>query len=96
MSLFKQLRGLVVVPPSPRPPRVILGPSDNEVKCRFSRFEPIMTDGPVPVRGTRIGWKRTDAGPLGAIYANPVSGRRELWGLDLHTHKPRRIAILSC
>lgn len=94
MSLFKQLRGHPIVPPS-RASKVIVGPSDDEVKHRFSRFEPIMSDGPVPVRGTRIGWKRTDVGPLGAIYANPLTARRELWVLDLHSHKPRKIATLT-
>lgn len=70
-------------------------PSDEQVKRHFARFEPIMTDGPVPVRGRRIGWKRTHAGRLGSIYLNQLSGRRELWALDVHTGRPFRLAVLS-
>jgi hypothetical protein len=95
MSLYSQLRGLVVVPSHRQPAKVIVGPSDEEVKSRFERFVPILSDGPVPVHGVRIGWKRTTAGPLGAIFANPVTNRRELWALDLHTHKPRHLAVLQ-
>jgi hypothetical protein len=93
MSLYSQLRGLVVVPHQ-QSAKVIVGPSDEEVKSRFAHFAPVLSDGPVPVRGVRIGWKRTTAGPLGAIFANPLTNRRVLWALDLHSHKPRHLAVL--
>jgi hypothetical protein len=56
MSLFKRPRGRGVIAAS-RPAKVTIGPSDDEVKSRFELFEPIIINGPVPVRGMRIGGK---------------------------------------
>lgn len=98
MSLFR----LVQVPTS-RPrhqaaPRstanVVVAPSDEDVRRIMKRARVIMKDGPVDVQGKLIGWKHTDAGPLGAIFANPLTNRRELWALDFSTRKPRPIAVL--
>lgn len=77
--------------------QVIVGPSDDEVKAVFTRLRVIMHDdpaAPVPVEAKLVGWKRTNAGPLGAIFASPLTNRRELWALDLKTRKPRCIAVL--
>lgn len=88
-----------VLQPAPQyvavqPARVVVAASDDEVKRRLSRFRVVMDDGPVPVEAKLIGWQRTHAGSLAAIFANPLSNRRELWALDFRTHKPRMIAVL--
>jgi hypothetical protein len=75
--------------------RVIVAPSDDEVKRTLTRFQPVLGDGPVPVRGRRIGWKKTNAGPLGAIFVNELTGRRTLWVLDFQSRRPRQLAVLT-
>lgn len=98
MSLFK-----LVQVRSPRPrhhatprsaPNIVVAPSDEEVRKVMQRTRVVMKDGPVDVEGQLIGWKKTDAGPLGAIFANPLTNRRELWALDFTTRKPRPLAVL--
>lgn len=74
---------------------VVVAPSDNEVKRVFSRFAPVLHDGPVPVRGRLVGWKNTNSGGLGAIFANELTGRRTLWVLDFQSRRPRQLAVLS-
>ncbi|MEZ2145351.1 hypothetical protein AAE026_24120 [Bradyrhizobium sp. DN5] len=80
---------------APPATRVIVAPSDQEVKRTFSHFQPILDDGPVPVRGRRIGWKTTNAGSLGAIFVNELTGRRTLWVLDFQSRRPRQLAVLA-
>lgn len=75
--------------------QIIVAASDDMVKRVFSRFRPQLHDGPVPVFGEMTGWQRTKAGPLGAVFVNPLTGRRSLWCLDLDTQKPRHLATLS-
>lgn len=81
-------------PRAARPP-IVLAPSDDEVKRFFSRFSPVLNDGPVIARGKRIGWKRTNAGPLGAIYLNELTGRRFLFCIDFANRKPRLLIELG-
>ena len=57
--------------------------TDADVKDMFNRTTVILEDGVVPVTGRRIGWKRTNRGLLGAIYANPDTGARFLFAPDL-------------
>lgn len=75
--------------------RIVVLPSDTEIKRTFTRFAPILNDGPVPVRGRLIGWKTTHSGGLGAIFANELTGRRTLWVLDPQSRRPRQLAVLS-
>ena len=77
-----------------RPTKVVVAPSDDDVRRRLSRFRLIMSDGPVPVEAKLIGYRRTDAGALGGIFANPLTNRRELFGLDFVTRRPRFLAVL--
>jgi hypothetical protein len=85
----------VVVLPSGRSQNLVVIPSDDQIKRIFERFKPILADGPVPVQGKRIGWKQTNAGTLGAIYVNEITGQRSLWCLDFQSHRPRQIAVLA-
>jgi hypothetical protein len=94
MSLYSQLRGIVVVPSKTHPANVVIVPSDDEVKRRLANYQPIMNDGAVPVLGVRIGWKRTAPGILTAVCANPLTNQRELHGLDLRTRQPVRVKVL--
>jgi hypothetical protein len=64
-------------------------------QARFSRVNIIMKDGPVDVAGKVIGFTRTNAGSLGAVLANGLTGRRELWSLDFATRQPRFLAVLA-
>lgn len=69
--------------------------SDSEVKSAFGRAHVMLYDGPFPVTGKVIGWRRTNAGTLGAIIANPVTGRRFLFCLDFVTGRPKALGCLS-
>jgi hypothetical protein len=80
--------------PVPPKMKVLIAPSDDDVKRRFHRFRPKLQDSFVDVEGTRIGWKRTNAGTLGAIYVNEFTGQRTLWVLDFVTREPFQLAIL--
>jgi hypothetical protein len=84
---------VVIVPASPRPQRVVVAASDDEVKRAFEHFQPKMNDGPVPFPGKRIGWTRTNLGTLAAVFVNELTNKRELWVLDFQTK--RRRALLS-
>jgi len=84
---------IVMSPPSSRPHRVVVAASDDEVKRKFERFHPVLNDGPVPVHGKRIGWATTKLGTLAAVFVNELTGRRELWVLDLKTKRPRFLAV---
>jgi hypothetical protein len=75
--------------------KVVVAPSDDEVRRILTRWRVIMKDGPVDVQAKLIGWRHTDAGPLGAIFANPLTNRRELWALDFATRRPRLLAVLA-
>jgi len=66
--------------------------TDDTVKTMFAGFRIILKDGVVPVEGHVIGWKYTDAGPLGAIVRNPLNDNSYLYGIDFETGKPRRLA----
>jgi hypothetical protein len=80
----------------PRRPAVFVL-TDAEVKGVLTRSRVILRDGPVPVEGRIIGWKRTDAGPLGAVVANPITGARFLVGVDLASggRRPRVLTRLG-
>lgn len=80
------------VPACPRFKVVLL--TDAKVKKVLTRARLILDDGPVAIEGAIIGWKRTHAGPLGAIVLNPLTGARFLWGVDLASGKPRQLARL--
>lgn len=103
MSLFNYLptrrpanqRAHVHIVPAQRPFRVVVMPSDDEVKAMFARTKIIMKDAPIDVEAKVIGFTRTNAGSLGAILANQLSGRRELWSLDFTTRQPRFLALLA-
>lgn len=82
-SLYRPRRGVI--------PHI----TDDTAKRTLSRARIILQDGPVPVEGQIIGWKRTHAGPLGAVVANPVTGARSLWGVDFATGRPRPLARLG-
>jgi hypothetical protein len=69
--------------------------TDPEVKSAFGRATVMLGDGPFPVAGKVIGWRRTNAGGLGAIVANPVTGRRFLFCLDFVTGRPKVLTRLS-
>jgi len=73
---------------------VIVAPSNDDAKRIFERFRPLLDDGPVAVQGQLIGWKTTNAGSLGAVFVNPLTGKRTLWALDFRTRQPRQLAIL--
>lgn len=74
--------------PKVRKPTVL---TDETVRTMFARARIILKDGVVPVEGKVIGWKKTDAGPLGAIVVNPLTDNRYLFGIDFETGKPRRL-----
>ena len=64
-------------------PQTVIVLTDDMVRDLFDAATIILDDGVVPVEGRRIGWKRTNRGPLGAIYANPLTGARFLFAPDL-------------
>lgn len=80
--------------PVPPKMKVLIAPSDDDVKRRFHQFRPLLKDGFHEVWGTRIGWKRTNAGTLGAIYVNDLTGQRTLWVLHFVTREPTQLAVL--
>jgi hypothetical protein len=68
--------------------------SDPAVKAAFGRTNVMLYDGPFPVTGRLIGWRRTKAGTLGAIIANPDTGRRFQFCLDFGTGRPRLLGSM--
>ena len=72
---------------------VVIPDADAKRILSYSRI--MLNDGPYLVEGRVIGWKRTDAGPLGAVVANPVTGARSLWGVDFATRRPRPLKRLA-
>ena len=67
--------------------------TDDMVRDMFARTTVFLEDGVVPVEGKLIGWKRTNRGPLGAIYANPETGARFLFAPDLRKQGTEPICI---
>jgi hypothetical protein len=69
-------------PQRPKPSQVVVL-TDDMVKDMFANAIVHLNDGVVPVAGEIIGWQRTDAGCLGAIVVNKLTGARFLFGPDL-------------
>ena len=74
--------------------RTIVVIPDTEVKRILNHARIILKDGPVAVEGRIIGWKRTHAGPLGAVVVNPLTGARFLWGVDFANGRARSLKRL--
>ena len=70
-------------------------PTDREVKRIFAQTVITLPDGPFEVAGKLIAYRRTHAGALGAIIANPITGRRFLYCIDFVTGRPRYLERLT-
>lgn len=70
-------------------------PTDREVKRIFAQTVIALPDGPFDVPGKLIAYRRTHAGALGAIIANPMTGRRFLYCIDFVTGRPRYLERLT-
>lgn len=68
---------------------------DAEVKRRLGRSRIFLKDGLFPVQGKIIGWRRTAAGPLGAVVVNEVTDNRFLVGVNFKNGKPKVLAPLT-
>jgi len=68
---------------------------DSIVKRVFRQSRITLHDGPIPVTGKVLGWNKTNAGPLGAVIGNPITGRRFLYCLDFRTLQPRELTRLT-
>lgn len=76
-------------------PHVGRFPTDRTVKRIFAQTIVTVADGPFEVPGTLIAYRRTHAGALGAIIANPMTGRRFLYCIDFVTGRPRCLERLT-
>lgn len=84
-------------PPKKKPQRQSNEPrelTDTVAKSIFKANPPTLTDGPMKVEGVFVGWKRTDRDTLGAIFANPVTRRRFLYGISFNTGRPMKLTEL--
>lgn len=75
----------------PRPRKL----TDKHVQTVFSRISPTTPHGMVSIPWPFVRWDRLHNGALGAIFADPMSGRHYRWVVDFKTGTPRNLGPVN-